>query len=62
MCDMKTATERRSYREWLATLDADELDNEDYTLRNERQYLDSLSDEEVADRINDVELEKATRR
>jgi uncharacterized protein YjiS (DUF1127 family) len=60
MRDMKTG--RKDYRISLQKMSDDELDNEHYTLRNERQYLDSLSDDEVADRVNDVELEKATRR
>ncbi len=55
---MKTA--RRHYRESISQLNDDELDNEQYTYEHERHTV-SQDDDEVADRLIDIELEKGKR-
>jgi len=51
---------RTAYRAHLATLNDDELDNEDYTYKYESRHL-NYSDDEIGDRLGDIEREKTQR-
>lgn len=58
---MSERENHRRYRAWLQALPIEELENETYTLRHERRYLDNLTDDEVAERLSMCEAETAQR-
>ncbi len=56
------ATKVKAVKKAYAAMTIDELENELYTLRHERQYLAQMDDDEVAHRITLAENEQGTRR